>query len=124
MEPKIHLLEHQTHISKSQAHILEQEPNVSKIENHVLDLQTQVSKAQNDDFGEMANVFGVDFRDEDQLNLASPHPSFPKCNPNLPPRQDSPIPINLVARPPSLGPLPQPSIPLPTSHGLFKSFSS
>lgn len=37
MEPKIHLFEHQTHISKSQAHILEQKPNVSKIENHVLD---------------------------------------------------------------------------------------
>jgi len=31
MEPKIHLLEHQTHISNSQAHILEQEPNVSKL---------------------------------------------------------------------------------------------
>jgi hypothetical protein len=25
--------------------------------------QVQVSKAQNDDFGEMTNVFGVDFRD-------------------------------------------------------------
>lgn len=63
MEPKIHLFEHQTHISKSQAHILEQEPNVSKIENHVLDPQVQVSKAQNDDFGKMTNVFGIDFRD-------------------------------------------------------------
>jgi hypothetical protein len=62
-----------------------------------LDPQTQVSKVQNDDFGEMINVFRVDFRDKDQLNLTLPLPSLPKCNPNLPPPQDSPNPIALVA---------------------------
>ncbi len=45
----------------------------------------------------MINVFRVDFRDKDQLNLTLPLPSLPKCNPNLPPPQDSPNPIALVA---------------------------
>lgn len=74
----------------------------------------------------MTNVSRVDFRGEDGFDLASPLPSPSKCNldpPPLPPL-DYLIPIDLVAWPPSFGPLPQPFVPPSTSHGLFKSSSS
>jgi hypothetical protein len=71
----------------------------------------------------MTNVYIVDFRGENGLDLVLPPPSPFKCNPDPPPLPPFDYPIDLVAQPPSFEPLPQPFVPLSTSHGSFKSFS-
>jgi hypothetical protein len=123
---KYHLLEHQLHVSKLQVHLSKQKLDVSRIENHISNNQIQVSKAQKNDYGNMTNVFGMDFRGEDGLDLASPPPSPSKCNLNPPPLPPPNylIPIDLIVRPPSFGPLPQPFVPPSTSHGSLKFSSS
>jgi hypothetical protein len=109
-----------------QIHLSKQKHDVSRIKNHILDNQIQVSKVQKNDYGNMTNVFGKDFRGEDGLDLASTPPSPSKCNPHPPPLPPPNylIPIDLVARPPSFEPLPQPFVPPFTSHGSLKSSSS